>query len=170
MRRQNKAGGARRAAHVSHSFTLIELLVVVLVLGVLLSVALPTYRRGTRTTVVPTVKTNLRTIALAAQAYRMKHGHYPSAYTNRDRSGAVLPLPNDGFVGANGDLQSVPSGPRTVWYEWAVGTDNENRGQFVVKANEGGENLWGDSEVTTNYAAYNLEQNKYYMDGGNPLR
>jgi len=148
-------------------FTLVELLTVVLVIGVLLGVVIPLYRQAYRTSATRTAKVNLRTIALAAQAYKFKHGRYPRAYSNPNRNGA--PPSNSDFVGPGRDLAAVPVGPRNVWYEWFIGDSVNNRGHFIVKANEGGENLWGGTGSTNGAAMFDLERNHYYVQNGAPL-
>ncbi len=148
-------------------FTLIELLIVVLILGILLAVALPLYLSSFKTSVAKSVKENLRTIAVAAHAYKFRTGSYPATYTNATRSAAQPP---GGFIGPGRDLEAMPSGPRTVWYEWYIGDSVNNTGHFIVKANEGGENLWGSSQGTSaaetdDGAMFDLERNRYYTDG-----
>lgn len=59
-------------------FTLIELLVVVLILGILAAVAIPLYLSSVKTAAQRTVETNLKSMATAAQAYRVKNGAYPT--------------------------------------------------------------------------------------------
>ena len=60
-------------------FTLIELLVVILILGILIAVAIPLYLTSVRNAGTRTVQANIKTIAQASQAYRVKNGAYPAA-------------------------------------------------------------------------------------------
>ena len=144
-------------------FTLIEILVIVLIVGVLLAVALPLYQQAFRNSVPKPVKENLRTIAMAAHAYRMRHGRFPITYTNAGENAA---LPPGDFIGPGRDLEAMPFGPRNVWYEWYIGSGQSNSGHFIVKANEGGENLWGGTNSTTGSAMFDLQRNLYYVQNG----
>ncbi len=108
-----------KARKVRAGFTLIELLVVVLILGILLAVALPLYLSSVRNAGTRTVQANLKTIATAAQAYRVKNAVYPTAIGN--------------LVGAGEDLQATPTGPGTTAYT-LVGTTNT---ECVITAKEG---------------------------------
>lgn len=100
-------------------FTLIELLVVVLILGILIAVAIPLYLTSVRNAGTRTVQANIKTIAQAAQAYRVKNGSYPTATQ----------------LAAEGDLQQPVGnmGPTGVGYTLIAPGTSTN---FQVKALE----------------------------------
>jgi type IV pilus assembly protein PilA len=87
-------------------FTLIELLVVVLILAVLMAVALPLYLSSVADAETKTCRSNMRTIATAEHAYRVRTR---STYTS---SMTELLL----------DLQTVPACPSLGTYGITVGT------------------------------------------------
>lgn len=58
-------------------FTLIELLIVVGVVGVLSAIALPNFLEAQVRSKISRVKSELRTVATALEAYHVDFGHYP---------------------------------------------------------------------------------------------
>jgi prepilin-type N-terminal cleavage/methylation domain-containing protein len=54
-------------------FTLIELLVVILILAILMAIALPLYLRAVRDSERQTCRSNMQTIAVACQAYKVRN-------------------------------------------------------------------------------------------------
>ncbi len=92
-------------------FTLIELLVVILILAILMAIALPLYLRAVRDSERQTCRSNMQTIAVACQAYKVRNpAHlYPGA------SGSIGPETLDLTlligVDADHDLQAMPRCP-----------------------------------------------------------
>jgi hypothetical protein len=65
----------------------------------------------------------------------------------------------------------MPFGPRKVWYKWYISTTpGKHKGNFVVQANEGGENLWGGTGSTAGTAMFDLELNEFYVQNGAPFK
>lgn len=60
-------------------FTLIELLIVVVVLGILASIAIPSYRSLTTEARVAKLDSTARAIALGLEMHRAEEGKYPNA-------------------------------------------------------------------------------------------
>lgn len=130
-------------------FTLVELLVVVLILGILVAVAIPLYLSSVKNSSTRTVQANMKTIAQAAQAYRVRVGNYP----------ADLPT----MVGPAQDLQQRPAGPSGVLYE----VEPIASGASVqVTATEAGTDVFGGGNGTTDVATYNLQTGVF--NGLNP--
>ena len=72
----NKRAMNRRVRKAT-AFTLIELLVVVAVIGILSLIALPNFLEAQTRAKVSRVKSELRTLATALEAYHVDHKHYP---------------------------------------------------------------------------------------------
>ena len=58
-------------------FTLVEIMVVVVILGLLIAIAVPTYRRFQRKSQNTTFVNNLRLFTQAFETYAMKYGSWP---------------------------------------------------------------------------------------------
>jgi len=132
-RRNKKAG-----------FTLIELLVVILILGILIAVAIPLYLTSVRNAGTRTVQANVKTIAQASQAYRVKKGAYPTTLA---------------LLNAEGDLTQSVLGPTGVGYSMALNATNE----FEITATETTD-VFGD-EDTNNALKYNLSSGAWTPTG-----
>ncbi|MGC4047851.1 MAG: prepilin-type N-terminal cleavage/methylation domain-containing protein [Armatimonas sp.] len=131
-----------RRRHNHKGFTLIELLVVVLILGILLAVAIPLYLSSVKNSATETSKANCKTIAQAAQAYKVKNGAYPADLAT--------------MTGSGKDLEQVPAGPRGVTYSFAPGTGDIG----VVTATEGGQDAF-NTTATNEAATYTISTGAY---------
>lgn len=77
-------------------FTLIELLVVVLIIGILSAVALPQYQIAVEKSRTAEVRTTLKTLAQAAEVYRLANGEYPTDFNDLDIT-VQVDSPNWGY-------------------------------------------------------------------------
>jgi len=72
----------------SRGFTLIELLIVVAIIAILAMIAVPNFLEAQTRSKVARVKTDLRTIAIACEAYMTDHNSYPPDQDNNPFSKA----------------------------------------------------------------------------------
>ena len=69
---------ASKKVHRARGFTLLEILTVVIILGLLLSIVVPTVIGRGDEARVTVAKADIRSIANAMELYRMDNSHYPS--------------------------------------------------------------------------------------------
>ncbi|MBC7779718.1 MAG: prepilin-type N-terminal cleavage/methylation domain-containing protein [Proteobacteria bacterium] len=89
-RRRYGAGSGRRAG-----FTLIELLVVFVIIGLLLSIAVPRYQNSVQRSKEAVLRQNLATAREAIDRFFADRGRYPDALDDLVREGYLRTLPND---------------------------------------------------------------------------
>ncbi len=89
-------------------FTLIELLIVVAILAILVAIAVPNFQQATKRSQKAQCLSNLRTLGMALQTYRVDYNNFPPA----DGIAGDTPSPNQTEVGngpaANGSWDGVP--------------------------------------------------------------
>ncbi len=77
---------------MNRAFTLIELLIVVAIIGILAAIAVPNFLNAQIRAKVSRAVTDMRTIAVSNEAYRVDHGYYAPVSNGRTRSGETRPL------------------------------------------------------------------------------
>jgi len=117
------------------AFTLIELLIVVAIIAILAAIAVPNFLEAQVRAKTARVKSDLRAIAIALEAYTLDHNSYPPDQDNNPNSTAergysfitspvayLTMKPNDPFSrpfnAANPNADDV-----APWYELASGAD-----------------------------------------------
>jgi type IV pilus assembly protein PilA len=110
-------------------FTLIELLVVIIIIGILAAIAIPVFLNQRKKAVDSSMKSDLRTVANAAETYFTDSQAYPAA-ANVTQAGQVV------TVGAADNTARVSTG-NTITYA-LDGAD----GFCVAAANPNGSHGW----------------------------
>ncbi len=122
-----------RNANARKGFTLIELLVVVLILGILVAVALPSYLSSVNQSRLNTTNANAKTLATAIQAAGVSEGTYPSTWSTDtnvlSNLGQIIPADP-----CNGDTVGGTAG------NWTVTVTGGNNATVVAKNAAAGAN------------------------------
>jgi prepilin-type N-terminal cleavage/methylation domain-containing protein len=79
-------------------FTLIELLIVVVIIGILAAIAIPKFASTKEKAYVASMKSDLRNLATAQEAYFADFGLYAAVAASNLAAGAPVPDPATGFV------------------------------------------------------------------------
>lgn len=125
------------------AFTLIELLIVVAIIAILAAIAVPNFLEAQIRAKVTRSKTDMRTIALALEAYHVDNNRYPETYINA-RWERFFPLttpiaymssvPDDPFNMINDEGNTLDWGPRHFGYKMGA-TPIAQPSRFAISGN-----------------------------------
>lgn len=111
----------KKLAQEDKGFTLIELLVVVVIIGVLVAIAIPTYLNYTKGAKNKSAQSDVRGAVSAVEQYYTENGNkYPPDTNNDGNAGTNLSL-TDGVAGTAAQTVTVSDG-NTVWYNYVSAT------------------------------------------------
>lgn len=105
-------GRSSRVQHHSRGFTLIELLVVLAIIGLLVGVALPTYRNAQLRAKESILKENLFVLRQTIDQYFADKGYYPAALDVLQEENYLRNLPVDPFT-KQSDWDEIPADPES---------------------------------------------------------
>ena len=95
--------------HNEEGFTLIELLIVITILGILISVAAPSYKSATITASEAALRKDLFIMRDVIDQYYGDHGKYPSSLHTLADDGYIRNVPKDPFTQAVETWVEVPA-------------------------------------------------------------
>ena len=104
-----KSVNLRRKLHPEAGFTLIELLIVITILGILISVAAPSYKSATVTAGEAALKKDLFIMRDVIDQYYGDHGKYPSTLQALVNDGYIRNIPKDPFTQSVDSWVEVPA-------------------------------------------------------------
>lgn len=158
----------------SSGFTLIELMVVIVIIGVLISIALPNYIYSEKRAKIASLKSNARTLQVAVEAYNIDNNFYPSSITDIISSKAYKTFKNpftnaddvadtsglngswrtndDGAVNASSDLINYADKDKSKGLVIYVGLDSAGAATTQFSTPDGTNS--GNSNKSTNYLIY----------------
>ena len=132
-------------------FTLMELMITVAIIGILASIAIPSYRqyvlRGNRAN----MQAQMLTIASALERYRAQNFRYLGAtLTNTGiYGGAVFPLQGQAHYSLQLTGDNTDGTPNTTWVLTAKATSNTQKQDGVIMLNSIGQRCWLAGATTT---------------------
>lgn len=120
----------RKRLQNQKGFTLMELMVVMVIIGILIGIAVPSYNKVTATAEKRACEANKRTIKGAVQAYILENnGSIPSGIINDDNELEITELENFDSFFDGGKVPQCPSvnqqGNAAYKYKVKLGIDNK---------------------------------------------
>jgi general secretion pathway protein G len=97
--------------HAERGFTLIELLIVMSIIGILASIAVPSYQRSTIKARETVLLEDLYQMRRAIDAFFADKGKYPDTLEALVESKYLRGIPRDPFTNSSEDWQTVPPEP-----------------------------------------------------------
>jgi len=89
-------------------FTLIELLIVITIIGILLTIAQPTYKTSVRRAKETVLKENLFAMRSAIDQFYADNGSYPASLEDLVQKGYLRSIPRDPITNSNTTWVIVP--------------------------------------------------------------
>jgi general secretion pathway protein G len=103
----------RRSIARQCGFTLIELLIVMSIIGILATIAVPSYQRSVIKARESVLMENLYQMRRALDAFFADQAKYPEGLTELVDRRYLRSIPNDPFTGTADDWQTLPPEPPT---------------------------------------------------------
>jgi prepilin-type N-terminal cleavage/methylation domain-containing protein len=99
---------------IRKGFTLIELLIVVVIIGILAAIAIPKFANTKEKAYLASMKSDLRNMATAEEAYFADFQVYASG-VGSNLAGVGTPMPGTGFVPSTGVTITATASGGTGW-------------------------------------------------------
>ncbi len=100
IRGRRAARGVQRPALGPRGFTLIEILIVVMIIGILVTLAQPSFHRAVSSAREATLKENLFVLRDVIDQYYADNGKYPQALKDLVEKGYIRRIPKDPVTGS----------------------------------------------------------------------
>ena len=116
----------------ARGFTLIEILIVVMIIGILVTLAQPSFHRAVSSAKEATLKENLFVLRDVIDQYYADNGKYPQALTDLVEKGYIRRIPKDPLTGSTESWVLVQA------------TDEQGQQAGVYDVRSGSEGVAGD--------------------------
>ncbi len=127
--RRRPLRAARRGAR---GFTLIEILIVIMIIGILVTLAQPSFQRAVSSAREATLKENLFVMRDVIDQYYADNGKYPQALTDLVEKGYIRRIPKDPLTGSTESWVLVQA------------TDEQGQAAGIYDVRSGSEAVSGD--------------------------
>ncbi|MDH3998753.1 MAG: type II secretion system GspH family protein [Desulfuromonadales bacterium] len=116
-------------------FTLIEILIVMTIIGILASIAVPSYKRSLIKANEAVLKEDLYQMRMAIDAYFADHLRYPDSLNDLVDSKYLRDIPNDPFTQSSDSWEEVPPTPTQEGEVAEGGLEDVHSGSDLIGLN-----------------------------------
>ena len=123
-------------------FTLVELMIVMTIIGILASIAIPSYIRAVQKAKEATLREDLHTIRTAIDSYTVDKEKAPQSLDDLVQAGYLKAIPNDPMTSRNDTWMTSESDTMTDINETQGGMDDVHSGSEGLASDGTTYNTW----------------------------
>jgi general secretion pathway protein G len=135
-------GQIRRRRSGESGFTLVELMIVMTIIGILASIAIPSYIRSVQKAKEATLREDLHTMRTAIDSYTVDKEKAPQSLDDLVQAGYLKAIPNDPMTSRNDTWMTSESDTMTDINETQGGMDDVHSGSEGLASDGTTYNTW----------------------------